>query len=385
MSSGLTDGPTVVVLDGAHREVETDGAGRITAIRDAEPGAAGDRRWTGGLVDIHLHGGGGSGFDTATPEAVDAALAVHRSHGVQRAVLSLVSAPPAVLARTLRVLGDIIRGRPDVAGIHLEGPFLSPARAGAHDPRVLQAPTPAAVEVLLKAGEGLLRQVTIAPELPGALDAVDRFVRAGIVVAVGHTAAGMDLAGAAFDRGASLLTHAFNAMPGLGHRDPGPIGAALDRDHVTLEVVADGRHAHPVLLRMLFAAAPDRIALVSDAMSATGAEDGTYRLGTLDVSVAGGRAVLTGTDTLAGSTLTLDRAVEVAVAAGVAIDDAIAAATLVPARALRIGPPAVRVGAPVSSLVAFDRAGRRVTPSAGPDAGGAPARYERPAGGGSPR
>lgn len=195
-------------------------------------------------------------------------------------------------------------------------------------------PSPEAVERLLAAGEGIVRQVTLAPELPGAMDAVDAFVAAGVVVAVGHTEADHDVAAAAFDRGAQLVTHAFNAMPGLGHRAPGPVGAALGRDHVALEVIADGVHVHPEVIRTLFAAAPRRVILVTDAMSATGLGDGEYRLGGLDVEVKDGRPVLAGTDTLAGSTLTMERAIEMATAAGVPLDLARAAASTVPARLL---------------------------------------------------
>jgi N-acetylglucosamine-6-phosphate deacetylase len=133
-----------------------------------------------------------------------------------------------------------------------------------------------------------------------------------------------------------LLTHAFNAMPGLGHRAVGPVGAALERDHVVLEVVADGVHLHPVVIRTVFAAAPGRVALVTDAMSATGLGDGNYRLGGLEVEVNDGRPTLTGTDTLAGSTLTMERAIAVATAAGVSPDDARSAATAVPAGVLDI-------------------------------------------------
>ncbi len=159
--------------------------------------------------------------------------------------------------------------------------------------------------------------ITIAPELPGAIDAIRRFAAAGVVVAVGHTDADAETAHAAFDAGATVLTHAFNAMPGIAGRAPGPLGAALADERITIEVIADGIHVHPDNLRWLFAAAHGRIAAVTDAMAAAAASDGDYRLGDLDVTVAGGRAVIAGTQQLAGSTLTLDRAIEVLVAAGV--------------------------------------------------------------------
>lgn len=287
------------------------------------------------VVDLHCHGALGHAFDDADLEGVEAAVAFHRAHGTSTLLLSLVSAPIDRLEKRLSEIRGMTSSLPSVAGVHLEGPFLADARRGAHDPRSLAAPTAATLDRLLSAADGILRQITIAPELPGAMDAIETLVSAGVTVAVGHTQADHDTAAAAFDRGARLLTHAFNAMPGLGHRAPGPVGAALERDHVVLEVIADGIHVHPVVIRTLFAAAPGRIALVTDAMSATGLGDGGYSLGGLEVEVHDGRPVLAGTDTLAGSTLTMERAIEVATAAGVPRDLARAAASTVPARLLR--------------------------------------------------
>ncbi len=307
----------------------------MTATGDTEQGEPSP---TGqGFVDLHCHGGGGFAFDDADAAGIEAAIAVHRTGGTAGVVLSLVSAPVPALERRLGELRAILPTLPGALGVHLEGPFLSPARRGAHDPGALTLPTRPDIDALLAAGDGILRQITIAPELPGAAEAVDAFVAAGITVAVGHTAADHDTAAAAFDRGASLVTHAFNAMPGLGHRHPGPVGAALEREHVVLEAIADGVHVHPVVLRALFAAASGRVALVTDAMAATGLGDGDFVLGGLDVEVQDGRPLLRGTDTLAGSTLTMARAVEVAVAAGIPRGDAVDAATLVPRRVLGLG------------------------------------------------
>jgi N-acetylglucosamine-6-phosphate deacetylase len=286
------------------------------------------------FVDLHCHGALGHGFDDADLDGVRAAVDHHRAHGTQTLLLSLVSAPVDRVARRLGELGQMLPLLPGVAGVHLEGPFLAHGRRGAHDPVALTAPSAEAAERLIEAGNGIVRSVTIAPELPGAGEAIERFVAAGVVVAVGHTEADYDTAAAAFDRGARLLTHAFNAMPGLGHRAPGPVGAALARDHVVLEVIADGVHVHPVVMRTLFDAAPGRVALVTDAMSATGLGDGVYRLGGLEVEVRDTRPVIAGTDTLAGSTLTMDRAVAAAVSAGVPEAVARAAASTVPAGAL---------------------------------------------------
>jgi N-acetylglucosamine-6-phosphate deacetylase len=295
----------------------------------------GDAVLTPGFVDLHGHGGATQAYED---DDCSAALAVHRAHGTTRSVLSLVANPVPELARSLGRIRDLMAADPLVLGVHLEGPFLSPHNKGAHNEDFLVAPTPAAVDELLAAGAGALRQVTIAPELPGAIDAVRRFVAAGVTVAVGHTVGTYEQARAAFDAGATLLTHAFNAMPGLHHRRPGPIGAAVQDDRVTLELILDGVHVHPAVALTLFRAAPGRVALITDAMGAAGAADGPYRLGSLDVTVTDGIAHVTGTDTIAGSTLTQDVALRNAVQlAGQSLPDAVAALTSIPARALGLG------------------------------------------------
>lgn len=299
-----------------------------------------------GFVDIHGHGGGGASYDDG-PEAIRTARALHRSHGTTRAVVSLVTAPLETLERRVAMVADLAATDDDILGSHLEGPFLDPGHRGAHDGTLLQAPRPEAVARLLAAGRGTVRQVTIAPELPGAMEAIRAVVAAGAAAAVGHTSADAARTRAAFDAGATILTHAFNAMPPLHHRHPGPVGAAASDPRVTLEVIADGVHLAPEVVRIAFAAAPGRIALVTDAMAAAGAADGRYDLGPLAVDVVDGVARLAGGDTIAGSTLTQDAALRRAVASGVAVADAVEALTSTPARAIgrddlgRLAPGAV--------------------------------------------
>lgn len=288
-------------------------------------------------TDIHCHGGGGHAFGD-TVEGTLTALAAHRAHGTDRVVASLVSEPFERTAAAMDVIRQAMAVDPGLLGVHLEGPFLAPERKGAHDPSALALPTPDVVAALLDAADGIVRQITIAPELPHALDAIETFVAAGVVVAVGHTQADADTARAAFDRGATLITHAFNAMPGITGRAPGPVGAAIADERVSLEVIADGIHVDPRLIAMLFRAAPGRVVLMTDAMAAAAAVPGRYVLGGLDVDVADGRAVIAGTDTLAGSTLTMDRAIEVCVGAGIPRETAVDAATTV-ALAVIDGPP----------------------------------------------
>ncbi len=286
-----------------------------------------------GFVDLHGHGGGGHAHEDG-PAAIRAARALHLAHGTTRAVVSLVTGSLDDLVARLAAVADLVGADASILGSHLEGPFLDPGHHGAHDPALLLDPTPEAVDRLLAAARGTLAQVTIAPELTGGLDAIARFAAAGVVVGVGHTDADADVSRRAFDAGATLLTHAFNAMPGLHHRAPGPVGAATGDDRVTIEVIADGVHLHPDVVRLLFAAAPGRVALVTDAMAAAGIGDGDYLLGTLPVTVAGGIARLAD-GTIAGSTLTQDAALRAAVAAGVPLPSAVDALTAAPARAIR--------------------------------------------------
>jgi N-acetylglucosamine-6-phosphate deacetylase len=290
---------------------------------------------TPGFVDLHVHGGGGASFDTGTADAADVAAAAHLAHGTTSMAASLVTDTPGRMADAVRELALLVDdGR--LAGIHLEGPWLSPRRSGAHQPGALTHPTPGAVEELLTAGGGAVRMVTLAPELPGGLDAVGRLADAGVVVAIGHTDATYDEARAAIDAGARLGTHLFNAMRPLHHRDPGPVGALLDAP-VEVELIADGVHLHPAVLRTVFAAKPGRCILVTDAMAAAGGPDGDYRLGPMAIEVRDGVARLangSGDGAIAGSTLTMDAAVRFAVrTAGLPLLDVVHAASTAPAAA----------------------------------------------------
>jgi N-acetylglucosamine-6-phosphate deacetylase len=291
---------------------------------------------TPGFIDLHAHGGAGRRFEDG-PSAIEAALAVHRRHGTTRSVISLASSDLDSLARSLTEVADLAGRDPLVLGSHLEGPYLSPNRCGAHDPAVLRAPLLDEVTALVDAAGGTLRQLTIAPELPGALDAIRQLTAQGVVAAVGHTEADYARTRSAFDAGATVLTHAYNGMPGIGHRAPGPVVAAFDDDRVCLELINDGHHVDPRVVALTFAQAPGRVALITDAMAAAGGGDGDYTLGHLAVTVSQGVARLTGTGTLAGSTITLDVALRGAVQAGIPEPVAVAAATSVPAAALGVG------------------------------------------------
>ncbi|NQX14294.1 N-acetylglucosamine-6-phosphate deacetylase [Rathayibacter sp. VKM Ac-2857] len=336
-AEGTVEDFWLVADDGVIVEVGT-GRGWERVAEGAPVHDAGGLTATPGFVDLHVHGGAGRSFDEGAG-GMRAGLALHRAHGTTRSLVSLVSAPLHELEASLDTVASLVAEDPLVLGAHLEGPFLAPSRCGAHDPDALIAPTPEAVERLLDAARGRLRQITIAPELPGALEAIERLSEAGVVVAVGHTEADAATTRAAIERGARLVTHAFNAMPGIGHRAPGPIPVALADERVVLELILDGEHVDVDVARLAFASAPGRIALVTDAMAAAGAGDGAHRIGRLRVDVQGAVARLEGTATLAGSTLTLDAALRRAAGAvgagvGLGLEAAVGAVTATPARVL---------------------------------------------------
>lgn len=333
VDEGVLTSDAWVLFDG--ERIAARGVGetwRTVAADEVVAGLPGDVL-TPGFVDIHVHGGGGFTFDDGVT-AIRAARALHRAHGTTRSVVSLITAPVDELIERVRMVAELTRTDPDILGSHLEGPFLDVAHKGAHTPALLRDPNDDALERLLAAGEGTVRQVTLAPELPGGLDAIRRMVAAGAAAAVGHTSASRDMATEAFDAGASVLTHAFNAMRGLKHREPGPVGAALADERVVIEVIADGVHLHPDVIRVIFASAPSRVALVTDAMAAAGSVDGEYSLGGLDVEVREGVARLAEGGAIAGSTLTQDVALRVAVAAGAPLAVAVRALTSTPAAAV---------------------------------------------------
>jgi N-acetylglucosamine-6-phosphate deacetylase len=309
-----------------------------------------------GFVDMHVHGGGGGSFTEASAAAVEAAVGLHRRHGTTSMMASLVSAQPDDLLAQVRALADHVESG-ELLGIHLEGPWLSPQRGGAHEPSALRGPTADEVEDLLAAARGCILMVTMAPELPGAMDAIRRLVDAGVVVAIGHTDATYDEARAAIDGGATVATHLFNAMRPVHHREPGPVVAALEDPRVTVELITDGVHLHPALHRLVTTeVGPERVVLVTDAMAAAGMADGAYRLGSLAVEVADGVARLEGTDTIAGSTATMDLLVSQVVTHSrgdrdEALLTAVRQATVNPLHALGVPAPGLTPGAPADLVV----------------------------------
>jgi N-acetylglucosamine-6-phosphate deacetylase len=313
-------------------------------------------RWiVPGFVDIHVHGGGGASYGSG--DAADAlrSLEFHRGHGTTTTLASVVTAPLDDMVRATAMLADLADDGL-LAGVHLEGPFLSSSRRGAQDPAHLLEPDRAALARLLDAGRGHVRVVTFAPELPGALDLLTGILDSGAVAAVGHTDASYREAMQAFDTGARLATHLFNGMRPLHSREGGAIAAALNHPDVVVEIINDGVHIDPAVVALVARLANERLALVTDAMAAAGAGDGVYPLGRMSVRVEHGVAMLADGSSIAGSTLTMDGALRRAVHdVGLTIQDAVAAVSTTPARVLglenRIG--ALAVGK-VADLVVLD-------------------------------
>ena len=279
-----------------------------------------------GLVDVHGHGGGGASY-TDDPQV---AIRTHRAAGSTTLVASTVTESLDDLERQVRVLAGLVDSG-ELAGIHLEGPWLAAEYHGAHPVPLLRDPDGVDLERILDAARGTVRMVTVAPERTGALEAVQLLAARSVVAAVGHTNADYDTTLAAIAAGASGATHLFNAMRPIHHRDPGPIPALLDDPSVWLELVVDAIHLHPAIVRYVATTHPDRVVLVTDAMAAAGAADGDYTLGRLAVTVRDAVARIAGTDTIAGSTLLLAQALQNAIRYGVPWLTAVAACTWQPA------------------------------------------------------
>jgi N-acetylglucosamine-6-phosphate deacetylase len=288
-----------------------------------------------GFVDLHNHGGGGASFTSGTAEDILKGVHTHRTHGTTTLVASTVTGDMDTLTAQAGLLSELAE-QGDIAGVHFEGPFISPCRKGAHSEALLRDPDPAEVRKLIDAARGRARMVTLATELPGGLDSVRLLVEHGVLAAIGHTDATYEQTVEAIDAGATVATHLFNAMPPLGHRDPGPITALLEDGRVTVELINDGTHLHPAALQLAFHhAGADRVAFITDAMDAAGFGDGRYLLGPLEVEVSEGVARLVEGGSIAGSTLTLDRAFRRAVTVDrLPITDVVTALSANPARLL---------------------------------------------------
>jgi len=319
--------------------IEVDGQ-KIAAWGVGRPPAAAAQSIDGlispGFVDVHSHGGGGANFADGADDA-RRVLATHLAQGTTTMLASVVTNPLDDMAASVEALTPLVGadepGRASLAGIHLEGPWLSPQYKGAHEVSYLRDP---GLDEVKRLASPVVRLVTMAPEREGALTAIEWLVNRSIVVAVGHTAADYACAKQAIAAGATGATHLFNAMPDILHRAPGPALALWQSPDIWVELVCDGAHVAVDLIAHVMATKPGRCVFVTDAMAAAGASDGDYHLGGRYVQVRDGVARLAGLDTIAGSTLTLSRAVQVAVRAGIPLELALLAATAHPADYIRL-------------------------------------------------
>ncbi|MFF9913765.1 N-acetylglucosamine-6-phosphate deacetylase [Streptomyces sp. NPDC013457] len=327
--------PTGIVENG---RVIVDG-GRIAGAAPADaPALDLTGHWVvPGFVDMHNHGGGGASFTSGTVDEILTGVHTHRLHGTTTVVASFVTGEMDFLSTRAGLLSELAE-QGEIAGIHFEGPFIAPCRKGAHDETLLRDPDPADVRKLIDAARGQARMVTLATELPGGIDSVRLLAEHGVVAAIGHTDATYEQTVEAIDAGATVATHLYNAMPTLGHRAPGPIAALLEDERITVELINDGTHLHPAALELAFHhAGPRRVAFITDAMDAAGFGDGRYMLGPLAVEVKDSVARLVEGGSIAGSTLTLDRAFKrAATVDGLPVESVVQAISANPARVLGI-------------------------------------------------
>ncbi|MER5202855.1 N-acetylglucosamine-6-phosphate deacetylase [Streptomyces sp. NPDC002825] len=336
------------VLAGAHVVLPTGTVenGRVIVAGDRIAGSAPENAPTvdltghwlvPGFVDMHNHGGGGASFTSGTVDEVLKGVHTHRLHGTTTVVASFVTGDMDFLTRRAGLLSELAE-QGEIAGLHFEGPFISPCRKGAHDETLLRDPDPAEVRKLIDAARGQAKMVTLATELPGGLDSVHLLAEHGVIAAIGHTDATYEQTRAAIDAGATVATHLYNAMPALGHRSPGPIAALLEDERITVELINDGTHLHPAALELAFHhAGPGRVAFITDAMDAAGFGDGRYMLGPLAVDVKDSVARLVEGGSIAGSTLTLDRAFKrAATIDGLPVESVVQAISANPARLLGV-------------------------------------------------
>jgi len=302
---------------------------------------------TPGFVDVHLHGAGGHDVMEAEEEALDSIAATVARHGTTSLLATTVTAPLEATCRSLEGIVKYTRAhenpqenRPlaaEILGIHLEGPFINLERRGVHPRNAIARPSRESLDKLLKAGDGLVKIVTLAPEVPGAMELIEAAAAAGVVVAMGHTDADYEQARAAIRAGARHAVHTYNAMRPFSHRDPGILGAIMTDPEVTAEIIADGVHVAEAAIQVLIGVKGfDTVLLVTDGIAATGMRDGNCRLGDFEVTVKDGIA-RNSEGKLAGSTLTLDRALRNLVGLGAPLIEAVRMATLHPARRLGLG------------------------------------------------
>jgi N-acetylglucosamine-6-phosphate deacetylase len=351
----MEDGSIVEVASRAHRAIPT--RSRVVDF----PGGI----LAPGFIDLHIHGGAGHDVMETGGDALAPVERLLARHGVSSYFPTTVTAPLDATLSSLKQMADAIEAVKDTAdhrtrpaelrsrpqGIHLEGPFISHCRRGVHPPENLLTPSLAAFDRFWQAARGHIRMLTIAPELPGAIEVITEAAKRGVCISLGHSDAELNAARAGVAAGARHATHTFNAMRPLGHRDPGVLGEVLTDERLSADIIADGIHVDPTVVELfLKAKGPDAAVLITDATSATGMPDGCYRLGSLEVEVKDGK--VTNHGNLAGSVLTMDLAVRnVMKFARWDLQQAVRLATLNPARVAGLGGGWLKPGAPADLVV----------------------------------
>lgn len=290
-----------------------------------------------GLIDVHFHGAMGHDFCDADDEGIAAIARFEASCGVTTILPTTMTLPEERLIPIVSTVANhaCAAGEAAIAGINMEGPFISPGKVGAQNPAYVRAASVAEFERWQRAAQGLIKLVDVAPEEPGNVGFI-REVSPDVRVSIAHTCTDYEVAKNAFEAGARQMTHLYNAMPSLHHRNPGPIAAAAERSDVTCEIIADGVHIHPAMVRLAFRLFPERMILISDSLRACGLGDGTFELGGQEFTVRGNRATIAN-GSLAGSVSTVMACLRTAVTKmGIPLEDAVRAATMTPARAVGI-------------------------------------------------
>lgn len=331
--SEIVERPVVTIEDGVIAGLASQSHASLPAGRHVD---LADATLIPALFDVHIHGSGGNDSMEATDSALSHIGAFLARRGVGNYLATTVTAPLDTLLRSLSGLAKLMHAPLEGArpvGIHLEGPFLSPHKRGAHAESQLQPPSVALFDRMWQAAEGNIRLMTIAPELPGAEETIAHATQLGVRISLGHSNAEADAARRGVRAGAVSATHTYNAMRSFDHRNPGLLGEVLTNDRLFAEIICDGLHVDPAAVRLYWKAkGPERAILVTDAMAGTGMPDGNYMLGELEVRVKNGRCVV-GDDTLAGSTLTLDQGMRnFAEFTGASLAQTVALATRNPAR-----------------------------------------------------
>lgn len=336
----LINGKAIIVEKGKILEIKNEEEINNLILNGAEVFEAKNKFVVPGYIDIHVHGGGGSDVMDGNYEAINQIAIAHSHFGTTSFLPTTMTMSKDKIIRSLRSICEAVKkgtAGAEILGIHMEGPYINPEKKGAQKEDEIRKISLKEFLEFNQASSNLIRLVTIAPEMPGAIGFIKYLCKQGIIASVGHTNATYVQTQAGIQAGLSHVTHTFNAMRGLHHREPGVVGAALTSPELTVEVIADGIHIHPIVLKILTKIKEDeKVVLITDAMRAAGLKEGTYDLGGQEVIVTKGQARLKD-GTLAGSVLTMDKAVKnMASKVGVPLPKAIQMASFNPARSIGI-------------------------------------------------